>query len=273
MKKLIEQLLKLAVVATLIYGLFTEQHYYSLFLRWLIFVSSIYFAYKAKQEIWIIGIISFCAFAILFNPFIDFAFGETTWRIIDLIVIVFIASNFEWKQFLESLSPKDKLRFILIQHCFWGLVILIASFWLVFSATGNPYQEYLLITKGTNARGFITDADEEIQENDAGGNTYYYYYSYYFKLPDGKKVQSYQKTSGGFRTTLPDLSKPFPVKVVYLANRPEINKIKNTLCQSVGEFIWRKLGLGILLLLILSSIGFELIRRGIKSYLIENQKN
>ena len=98
MNKLFDRLLKLVVISTFTYCLLTEQHYYSIFLRWLVFASSLYFAYESRQIIGIYGIrlasISFCVFAILFNPFIGFGFNEMTWRIIDAIVCVLIAGEY-----------------------------------------------------------------------------------------------------------------------------------------------------------------------------------
>ncbi len=122
MNNLFERLLKLAVIVTFIYGLLTEQHFYSPFLRWLLFSSSIYFAYNSKKTTGKFGVFVYSALAILFNPFVDINFRETVWRIIDLIVCILIAISLNWKGYAESLSAKGKQSYHFIKNCVYGIL-------------------------------------------------------------------------------------------------------------------------------------------------------
>ncbi len=283
MNKLFDRFLKLVVIATFIYGLFTEQHYYSFFLRWLVFISSIYFAYRSKQEIGIFGIRFFlifnCAFAILFNPFINLGFQEITWRIIDFIVCVYYAITLDWKEYKESLSPKGKLIYNLIKNCFWGVIASIVASWFVFYLTGgNPFHEYLLITKGLTTNGFIINSKEyedevDVPDSQGGGSepVTVENYEYTFSTQDGKVINNWSSDLGYIKNFT---GRPLLIQVEYLPDSPEINRVKDetSQCKTIGEFVWRRLVLGMLLLLMFLSIGFTLIKVGIKEYLAESKK-
>jgi hypothetical protein len=175
-------------------------------------------------------------------------------------------------RFKERFSERRKLKFTLALGLFWGVVAVSAAFALVYSISGNPYHEYQLLTNGTTTEGFITDVTEDIEPMDAGGYTYYYNYAYTFKLPNGLPIHAYQELSGNSEQEMPDLSEPYLTEIVYLTSNPNVNKLKATLLDSVWEIVWRKIGLGLLLLIMFSSIGFFIIFNAIKEYSIESKK-
>ncbi|NLT49383.1 MAG: hypothetical protein GXX85_00515 [Ignavibacteria bacterium] len=92
-----ETQVKIITAVLLIIG-FTDQNigYYS-FLRWAVFVASIYsviISYKSTEtidiRIWIFGIIG-----LIFNPITPFYLGRDTWMVTDLIAaIIFISADF-----------------------------------------------------------------------------------------------------------------------------------------------------------------------------------
>jgi hypothetical protein len=127
--------------------------------------------------------------------------------------------------------------------------------------------------KGNNNHWFINDIDEEVEDRDAGGEIYYYNYAYTFKTTDGRIIKSFQQTSGPDSQEDFDLSKPTPIDIVYLQSNPAINKIKDTLSESLFELLWRKIALGLVLLIGFSSFGFILIRNGIKEFVEKNKSN
>ena len=80
-------LLKLAIAVALIIGAATMQEYsYYTFLRWLVMVSFIYFAYQSYTRHQVGLLIFFIATALLFNPFFKFWFQKSTWHLIDYVV-------------------------------------------------------------------------------------------------------------------------------------------------------------------------------------------
>jgi len=174
---------------------------------------------------------------------------------------------------MEPYQSKQKIKFRLIKSLFIGLIAIVAAVYFVYSAGGIPYHEYLLITKGITTRGFVIAADENAEDGDDGRAHFSYYYSYTFRLPDGREITSHGESQGRLPNELTDLSEPYPVNVVYIKTNPEINKIKNTISKNIGELLWRKIGLGLILLLAFLSIGFVLIKNAIKEYSLAMNKH
>lgn len=167
----------------------------------------------------------------------------------------------------EKLLTKRQLLFNLIKGCFWGIIALLAAIWFMSSQMKiNPYHEYLLMTKGISAKGFITDTGEDIDENDRGGAEYSHYYAYSFTTNEGKILESSGRGNGQLREEFVDLDEPYPITIAYLKNNPEINVIKNNLSDSMLEFVLRKIVLGFLLLSLFCSIGLLLIKGAINDY-------
>jgi hypothetical protein len=175
------------------------------------------------------------------------------------------------QHYKEISSEIRKIKYKLAVHLFWGIVAIIVAVLFVWRMAGNPYYEYLLVTKGVTTKGEITDVSVDVQENDAGGNTYFYDYTYKFTLPSGETIQSKADFSSGSPRSINDSTYPFPTDIVYLESKPSINKIKNALSKNIGEILWRKVGLGSLLLVLFGSIGFVFIRNAIKDY-VQNRK-
>lgn len=274
--QLFDRLLKLLVIAAFVYSLLTEQQYYSDSLRWLLFISSIYFVWRCSQERKIYNLIIFCVLIVLFNPFIEFDFGETIWRIIGLITCIFFGTTLDWKQYTESLSLKENLAFSLIKSISFGFLIIILSIWYVSDkANLNPYYEYLLITESKTADGFILMEDyytDIVTINDRQSKEVTFYtYDYNFTTSEGELIECKSSDLGHIEDF--DGS-PLPVKIEYLPGRPEVNRIKNHSSQAstIGDFLWRRLGMSLLLLLMFSSVGILIIRHAIKDYSTGSKK-
>lgn len=260
----------------------TQSHNYYVLLHWFIFLSSIYLAYRTKDVIGLgqlrFGLIFFSVVAILFNPFMPFTFSKTIWRIIDIVLIAGLLLFLNIKGFVESLSQKGKLNFKLFKSCFWGCIALLVALWLIFYETGNPYNEFLLITKSTTANGFITSSEEQEDvvepEGRSASQVFNVYYEYHFTTKDGKTVKDHGSDTNPKSGYLSDANeKPIPIVVEYIPSNPQINRIKDmTLqCKTITEFIWRRLALGGLLLILGCSIGISMIKKGIKEFVTERK--
>ncbi|MEI8203823.1 MAG: DUF6804 family protein [Bacteroidota bacterium] len=279
MKNHLNTLLKLGVILLLIIAAFTDQHYnFYIFLRWTVFITSIYFAFDSRRKA-IFTVVIFCIFLILFNPFKLFIFEKEIWRKFDIIVSILIFLTIDWKGVLANLSHKSKNIFILIKNCFWGVLAIIAAIWFVtYIEKVNLYNEYLLVTEGVTTKGYIINAKEyeeevEIPEAHGGGTTSItnIFYNYVFTTQSGKTINDGSSELEGiqeFKGTA------IPIQVEYLIENPKINRVKdaNGQCKTITEFLWRRIGLGILMLIMFSSFGFYLIIKAIKDYLIENKK-
>ena len=210
MNKFFDTLLKFGLIAVLIVAATTKQQYnFYTFLHWTVFISSIYFVYRSRQT-GILSVIFFCILLILFNPFMPFAFRKEIWCLIDFIISALIALSIDWKSLSNSLSTKGNLLFNLVKNCFWGVIVLIVSFYFViYLIGGNPYYEYLLITGGTTTKGFVTDANESSSDSDTQGTIFSYNYTYYFVTSDGKKVNSSAQNNGRIPDEFLDLKHPY----------------------------------------------------------------
>lgn len=176
------------------------------------------------------------------------------------------------KKFKKGLTAKGLLKYNLIVGCFWGVLAILAALFMVHSMTGNPYHEYLLITKGETAKGYITDAEEFVTDDDRGRAQFDYYYTYTFTASNGTKHISGGNSSGRLPDQLSDLSNPYPTEVAYLADNPEISRLKHSLSDSIWELLWRRIGFGGFFLIMFSSVGFMITKNAIKEYKVESKK-
>lgn len=275
MNKHFDTLLKLGIIIILIVAATTTQRYiFYNFVHWSVFISSIYFAYKSKQQIGIYEIryllIFFCAIAILFNPFIPFNFSKNTWTIIDIIAFLFIVIDLNWKGYIQSLPTKNKLVYILVKRCIWILVgTVVGAVVFAYMVNVNPYDEFLLITKSATANGFITKAEEyQDGSSETGTNIYY---EYHFTTPDGKIITDKSSELGGIEDFKDE---SIPIKVEYLPNNPKVNRVKDATnqCASIGEFIWRRILICGGILVWICYIGFTLIKDAIQRFLISSKE-
>lgn len=171
---------------------------------------------------------------------------------------------------------KSKTRIIvgLIWNMIVGLAILLFGFYFWRDIAGNPINEFRLITKGKIADGYVTSAEESseyVEENDGrtGGMAYQFYYKYYFNLPDGKRIYDSAISGGMLPEDLCCLEdESYEVKVQYLSSNPTINRINefDSGSKTIGNWLWRKVGLGGILLVGCLSVGVILIRNTIKEY-------
>lgn len=166
----------------------------------------------------------------------------------------------------DKLQELKRARIQLIKSSIWGIIAIIAAVCFVFYLTGNPINEYKLINRGKVVDGFITQAEEFVESGDEGGSIYSYSYAYRFKLPDGSIIKSGGNSSGKLPNQLEDLVNAYPIKIVYLPDRPDINAIRDSLSKNTWELLWRKIGLGSLLLVLFSSIGIITLKHGIRQY-------
>jgi hypothetical protein len=161
----------------------------------------------------------------------------------------------------------------LVKSLVIGCIAIWLAVWVVYRTGGNPYHEFLLMKNDVITDGTIIHAEEYDSESDTKGVVINYRVVYEFSAPNGKKYQSVEKCEGQLPGELYDLSKPYPITVKYLAKNPSINKIARMICDNMFEFIWRKIGIGIIALVFLSTVGFVVIKHGIQGYLSSMSKN
>lgn len=85
--------IKLVAVFLLIYATSRHPYSYYIFLRWYIFISSIYLAYysdKSKSKLWFV---IFSVIALLFNPLIPIYLDKDIWSVVDVLcaIVIFVS--------------------------------------------------------------------------------------------------------------------------------------------------------------------------------------
>ncbi|MBI2283276.1 MAG: DUF3592 domain-containing protein [Bacteroidetes bacterium] len=173
---------------------------------------------------------------------------------------------------------KKSIYFTLVKRLLLGVAIILASVWFLLYQTGNPYHEYLLITQSNKAKGQITYSEENsdvVEQYDRYSREVFdVYYEYNFKTPDGieikdKGVQTEPKP--GFLQNAK--KEPIVIEVEYVPSNPKINRIvgMNSQATTIKEFIFRRFGLGLILLILFSSIGFVIISNAVKDFKTQNK--
>jgi len=108
---------------------------------------------------------------------------------------------------------------------------------------GNPLNELVLIRHSSIMPGFIAGWDVLDEEGDTVEWTYGNRYTY--TLPDGRNVTSTIRDYRGLPEELPYLGgRPYPIEVEYLSDHPSVSRIRGSGCQTVTEWLWRRIGVG-----------------------------
>jgi hypothetical protein len=144
-----------------------------------------------------------------------------------------------------------------------GVALIIGGILFWYHIAGNPLDEFALIKRAKVAPCILADSYEDEHEDERGQVYPSEVGIYTFRLPDGREFKTY--TEG----PLGELEKQLEVE--YLPDNPSVNRIKGDGCQSIFEWLWRKMGIGGLLLLMCLAPGFLILREGIRKHKMINK--
>jgi hypothetical protein len=162
------------------------------------------------------------------------------------------------------LATNDELG-DLVKTLIWGVAWILGACWFWYYLVGNPLDELALIRGAQVAAGFIVDTWEDVEDGDEGGTHWFHGVTYTYRTPDGREfTQSIKNGSGRLKDELQDLQQPYPIEVEYLPDNPTVSRIKGNGCDSITEWLWRKVGLGSLILTLFVSPGIVLLRNGVR---------
>jgi hypothetical protein len=168
---------------------------------------------------------------------------------------------------------KKNKKFQLTKSLFFGMIWLVIGFWFWYAMAGNPFDEYALIRSGIIANGHIVNVEEyEDAVEEAGRESVVpkYSFEYNFVTVDGRVIKDYSADNGGhIPDSLEDVNEtPHPIQVEYLSRHPNVNRVigMHTGCTSIGEWIFRKITVGGLVLLGCLSLGILSIKQAVKTY-------
>ena len=155
----------------------------------------------------------------------------------------------------QALATNNKLRdSVLILR--GGVLWILGGCWFWCYLAGNPLDELALIRRAQVATGSLVETHEHEEEDDRGHVYLSDVGDYAFRVPDGSDFKASTRVPTG------DLKEQEQVE--YLPDNPAVNRIKGDGCQSITEWLWRKVGLGSLLLTLLAGPGIVLLRHGVR---------
>lgn len=154
-----------------------------------------------------------------------------------------------------------------------GFTIPIAAFLIWMVSSSSPVNDFNLITKSSIAKGQITSTQQEtdvVETNDGrtSEQIYFYDYDYSFVLPNGKIITARGSEPGEIPEHLMDLDEPFPVQVEYLADNPNVSRIKgmDSNDTTILQWIRHRMVIQTIVFLFFCYWGFTFIRTGLKEY-------
>jgi hypothetical protein len=153
-----------------------------------------------------------------------------------------------------------------VKTTLWGVLFVVGGAWLWYILVGNPFHDLALICRGETVPGYITDTWEDAESGDEGGTLWFHGVEYDYTLPDGREFTQTSSGDGRLKDELRDLRQPYPIEVEYLPDDPDVSRIKGNGSPTIFDWVWRKAGLGSLLLAMFVAPGISVMRDGIRKY-------
>lgn len=242
---------------------FTNQpyHYYKI-LRIIVFLVTIFgvhFAVKWRQNIWIIMLIFI---SVIYNPIFPIRLTRASWEIFNIIAMLILSYSIPTLH-LTNIEDNPTYKYSEpAKTVVSGTLLMVGAFFLWFHIAGNIYYELLLIQSSKVASGFLISSYEDEHEDERGNISISEVGVYAFTTPDGLKYNT--KTSN---------SNSKNINIEYLESDPSINRAEGDGCQTISEWLWRKIGIGGLFLIMVISPGFYLVRSGLKEIIALRRVN
>lgn len=144
----------------------------------------------------------------------------------------------------------------------WSVLYILGACWFWYYLCGNPFDEFALITDSQIATGTLASVHEDEQEDSRGRVSISDVGIYVFRVPSGREFRTKVKSKSGF---LRDYE-----EVEYLPENPVVSRIRGTGSSTITDWLWRKVGLGLLLFVAFVAPGIVQLRAGFRE--IRNQR-
>ena len=169
--------------------------------------------------------------------------------------------------YTRNMATRAEIRDAMKTVC-WGILWIVGACWFWYSCVGNPFDELALIRRAHTTPGFIIDAWEDVEDGARGEAHWFHAATYKYRLPDGREfTQRTRDYSGRLKDEFHDLTQPHPIEVEYLPENPAVSRIKGEGSDGLIDWLWRKVGLGLVLLALFLSPGLVLLRNGCREIL------
>jgi hypothetical protein len=150
----------------------------------------------------------------------------------------------------------------------FGVLWIVGACWFVLYSCGNLLNELKLIRRAHTVPGSIIDTWEDVEDRyDGQSYSWIHGATYTYRLPDGREFTQHTKEgSGRLSPEFHNLKYPYPVEVEYLPDNPTVSRIKGDGHKSILSWLLFKIGLGSLLLVLLSIPGVGLLRDAVLDF-------
>lgn len=133
---------------------------------------------------------------------------------------------------MSIFNKEEKIKLKYYQSYLVRIIIPLAYLYLWYTYYPSTIDEFLLLTQKTEiSNGFITKAEEiedyvDVSDGRRTVKELDFNFEYYFITSRGDTITSFGSKPGRLPDFLENVRKnPFPVKVEYLLDHPEINRI------------------------------------------------
>lgn len=218
------------------------------------------YAWRKWWAAWLFGFV-----AVLFNPLLPIHLKRQTWQVIDpaaaalfLVAAILLAkpTDAEPGETADGEHSGEDAQ-SRTNMLMWGLLLVLGGCCFWYSLVGNPLHELALIRRARTATGSLVETHEEEVETEYPRHIAWVDVGVYtYCLPDGREFKTCTRAPPGELEEEPTIE--------YLPGNPSVSRIKGTGCQSIGEWLWRKVGLGTLLLALFVSPGIVFLRAGFR---------
>lgn len=154
------------------------------------------------------------------------------------------------------LKLKGNPKWDVSMSVFWGLVMSVVMFAFWYSMAGHPLVEYRFMKQGVVINAEVGECRQEVAENDSGQGGPYQHCGYSYEV----NGNSYQGSSD-FPQDVGET-----VEIIYLPDNPSVHREKVGAATGIFDFVFRKMLLGIVLLVMFVSPGIVFAYKGINKF-------
>lgn len=158
---------------------------------------------------------------------------------------------------------KGKPRWEASKTIFGGLVFTLAMFAFWYGMVGGPVDDYRIMISGKHAEAITSDCTQDYAESDSGQGGPFQDCLYSFVVNG--------KTYGGRDRFPNETADGERFGIVYVNGNPEIHKKDFTIATGWFDFLFRKVLLRLVLLVMFLAGGIYVMTEGIKDFL-KNKK-
>ena len=156
---------------------------------------------------------------------------------------------------------KGKPKWESSKSIFWGLIFVVVMFAFWYSLAGSPLDEYRFMQRGILINAEIGECTQDYADRDSGQGGAYQRCEYSYKV------------SGNTYQGVSDFSQNVGEKteIIYLPENPSVHREKLGAATGIFDFVFRKILVGAILLVMFVSGGIVIIKNGIKEFFGKNE--